>query len=188
MKTNYFKSNCQDLLKKLDNQKLDYEKQLKALQSIKKVYKKDWKEFSSFMKNFEIWKDYSFYKKSYPFNDYYYIRYWSWKELSFISYTVDKDFIEKIEKEDPTRIVKQEYLKDKVYFNPSELFNNIQDRIEYIKIQLKKTDNFIKNFDKICNWLEKKLNSCLEYLDNFDFEYYDLRDLIENTVKTYFKS
>jgi hypothetical protein len=41
MKTSYFKSNCQDLLKKLDNQKLDYEKQLKALQSIKKVYKKD---------------------------------------------------------------------------------------------------------------------------------------------------
>ena len=188
MKTNYFKSNCQDLLKKLDNQKLDYEKQLKALQSIKKVYKKDWKEFSSFMKNFEIWKDYSFYKKDYPFNDYYYVYYWNWKEISFINYTTDKEFLEKIEKENPDRIIKQEYLKDKVLFNPNELFNNIQARIEYIKSQLEKTNNFIKNFDKICNWLEKKLNSCLEYLDNFDFEYYDLRDLIENTVKTYFKN
>jgi hypothetical protein len=64
---------------------------------------------------------------------------------------VDKDFLEKIEKENPERIVKQEYLKDKVYFNPSELYDNIQERIVYIKSQLEKTNNFIKNFDKICD-------------------------------------
>ena len=187
MKRNsYYNSNLIELKNKLLKYKSYYEKQLKGLNWITRVYKKDWSEFQAFLKNFSCQDWISLYRKSYPFEDYYYIRS-DWQEISIKNYSIDENFIKEIEKSNPERIIKESFLKDRVLLNPNEFYQEIQKEKQY-------RINRINSINKELDFLENKsqeieilINPILEYLDKFDYEFYDIRELFSKTIENYFK-
>lgn len=160
----------QDLLNKFLDRKTRIEKEIYALSWISRNYKKDWKDFQNLLQNFKCKDWISIFKKSYPFDDYIYI-YHDWQEISIRNYENDEKFLEKIDK---SRIIKQEFLKDKVLLNADEILEKIQELLQYKQEYLKKLNTTIETFDITCKEIETLLEPLYNYLEkeyfNFDFE------------------
>lgn len=160
----------QELLNKLLDRQARIRKEIFALSWISRNYKKDWNDFENLLKNFQCKDWISIFKKNYPFEDYIYI-YYDWQEISIRNYEIDEKFLEKVDK---SRIIKQEFLKDKVLLNADEILEKIQELLQYKQEYLKKLNNTIENFDITCKEIETLLEPLYNYLEkeyfNFDFE------------------
>ena len=176
----YYDYYKQDLLKKFINNKSELEKQIYALDWITRNYKKDWQDFENLLKNFKCKDWIKIYKKSYPFNDYIYI-YYDLQEISIRNYENDKDFIEKIRNENPDRIVKEYWIKEYVLLNANEILEKIHELLNYKKDRLEKLNKTIKNFDKICDKIEKLLNPLNDFINWQDFQY-DFEKLVKDCL------
>lgn len=169
----YYKKQC---LQDIVNNKESYEKKLHALKSITRQKKKDGSDFKNLIQNFWSAEKYLSIKYSrYDFLDELVIRY-DGVEVN-ISY---KDTnIEKYDKS--RRIDRGPCLTKVVYLTIDEIFEKINELIEYYEKELEKTNNTIKEFEKITSDLEIKINDILEYIKWKDHAY-KLKEFVKNAI------
>lgn len=146
----YYKANA---IKKLQSDLETYEAEIEILQQVKRVYKKDWTDFQSYLKNFDCWDKVNMY---FEFDDSIKLCSWiSWKCQSVSLWYIKshKDFVEEIRKIQPERIIKSDWKIDRVKLTPSEFMDEVKDWIE----RRQKRVEFIKNTLKNSDWLFKDL-------------------------------
>ena len=180
---NSLKEKKQELEKWIDKTK----KEIELLKSIKIVTKKDWSEFKNFLQNFQLnWKI-SF--RWFPFEDEIQISNYPIEvDIDYISY--DKEIVENIRKIDPARIYSHSWKKDFIIFNVKEFYNEIQKKIEYLEKYLNKLEKRLDNFDNDLEKIIDPLNNLLKHLSSIKnnwYENYDFKEIIENTIKHYYK-
>lgn len=164
-------------------EKKSYEIELEGLRKIKRVYKKDWQPFANFLKNFDWGEDVHFYYESLWYIK---IRY-KGEYVSIKQDTIDKDFVEKIEKTNPERVIKESYSYPRVIFNVAEFYEEIQKMIGYKQKNLETVSRAIDNFEKITEELYKRIKGVMDYLDTLGDKYYDFREIASETLKHYYK-
>ena len=177
------KSTLDDFLKRKDQ----YEKELYALRSIKRVHKKDWTDFQSFLKNF------SFPDDVYVRCDSSYKLFWTdiifrykWEEISLENVSTDKEFLEKIKETNPERIIKETLLRDRVYFTPDEFMEHkVKKAIEWRENALAELQIAIVKFDIICWEIYEKIVPLLDYIWSLEYEAYDFKKLASKTVDNF---
>lgn len=169
----------EDILKEFLNWKECYTKELYALKSIKRVHKKDWTDFQSFLKNFSCPDDVSIYY--WDFN-YIKIRH-AWECVSIQEYSVDEKFVANVASKNPERVIKESFLKDRVYYTPDELMDEINKLIEYREKSIKEYEESIKNFDKTCDELWDKMGELLEFISSIDKNAYDFKKIAAKTIE-----
>lgn len=172
------KEKKQELEKWIDKTK----KEIELLKSVKIVTKKDWSEFKNFLQNFQCnWK---IYNKSYPFEDWINISNYP-IEIDIHKYSNDPEFLKTV---DQSRIIKESCIKDHVYYNVKEFYNEIQKTIKNRQKRLDQYENELKNFDNDIKESKKILNQVYDLfikLDNRqDHWYYNQKEILEKTIKS----
>lgn len=159
-------------------------KEIELLKSVKIVTKKDWSEFKNFLQNFQC--DWKIYIRSYPFSDQIEISNYP-IEIDIYRYSNDPEFLKTI---DQSRIIKESFIKDYVYYNVSEFYNEIQKTIEIRQKRLEKYQKELENFDndlkttiKILENIYNQFNELNEKIDNW---YYTQKEILENTIKHFY--
>lgn len=170
-----------EIVKYIDKTK----KEIELLRSIKIVTKKDWSEFQNFVKNFKFdWIDWKMYIRSYPFSDQIEISNYP-IEIDIYRYSNDPEFLKTI---DQSRIIKESCIKDYVYYNVKEFYNEIQKTIKNRQKRLDQYENELKNFDNDIKESKKILNQVYDLfikLDNRqDHWYYNQKEILEKTIKS----
>ena len=186
MKTNYYftesvKKEKQNLIDCVE----DAKNRIILLKSIKRDYKKDGSNFQNFLKNFksdlpnfDIYYSYSDIKaKSYPTEVYI-------KRYAIRSYWKD-EYFEKIEKEDPTRIIKSYWLMDKVEYTVDEIMENIKKDIEREEKHLKEYETQLQNFDKNVEELQEKLEELEKFFIPLGDGYYKMKTIAKEYLQGY---
>lgn len=173
-----------DLLKRKDQ----YEKELYALRSIKRVYKKDWSDFQSFIKNFSYDEDVSVsFDSSYKL-------FWTdikfrykWEHVRLENVSTNKEFLEKIRATAPDRIIKETLLCDRVYYTPDEFMEHeVKKAIEWRENALSGVTIAITKFDIICWELYEKIEPLLKYIKSIEYEAYSFKKLADTTISTFY--
>lgn len=169
-----------DLLKRKEQD----ENELYALRSIKRVHKKDWSDFQSFLKNFSYADD------VYVRCDSSYKLFWTdiifrykWDEVCLSNCSTDKEFLEKVNETNPDRIVKEYWLKDRVYFTPDEFIDyKVNKAIKYREDDLAEVTIAITKFDIICWELYDKIKVLTDYIWSLEYEAYSFKKLASKTI------
>ena len=186
MKRNYYfteavKKEKQNLIDCVEETK----NRIQLLKSIKRVYKKDWSNFQNFLKNFtsdlpnfDIYYSYSDIKiRSYPTEAY--IRRYRIKD-----YWKDPYF-EKIEKEDPRRIIRSYWLMDKIEYTIDEIMENIKIQIEKEEKYLKENETELQNYDKNVEKLQEKLEDLEKFFIPLGDWYYKMKTIAKEFLQWY---
>ena len=193
LKNDYYFNNEVEKSKKQINWYLtSYKNQIEMLKTVKKVHKKDWSDFQNFLKNFTyadwlkmyyydlVWEKDEIILSWYMNNEY--------EKIYLYTYTSDEDFIEKIEKSDPWRIVKPSCYKDRVYYTVEEFMQQIQDRIEKYTKNVEELEKTLENYDKNIEKLESLLDPLLQFIwnvEDIDIARY-LRDIAKVTIGSFY--
>lgn len=197
MKKDYLKNdyNFNQSIKKakgeLQTRLNSYKNQLIILRSIKRIYKKDWSYFQNFLKNFETmdWINMSYswiIEKNDEIKISWYINN-EYEKIYINTYTIDKDFVEEIRKSDPTRIVENLYLKDRVYYTIEEFYQKIQEKIQRTEKHIEKLENSLSKFNETIKNLEKLINPILFYIADLKDSNLSIRckEIVEKTIKNF---
>lgn len=177
------KQKKEELIKYIDKTK----KEIELLKSIKIVTKKDWSEFQNFVKNFNFdWIDWKIYIRSYPFDKA--IRISNYPiEIDIYRYSNDPEFLKTI---DQSRIIKESCIKDYVYFNVKEFYNEIKKTIEIRQKRLDKYQKELENFDndlkqtiEILKNIYDQFNELNQKINNW---YYTQKEILEYTIKNFY--
>ena len=184
---NRFDDFREDARKKLLDRKESCEKELYALRSIKRVKKKDWTDFQSFMKNFSMADDVS-YRVDWSYrlfwNDI--IIYYKWVEVILSNCTTDKEFVEGIRSKTPDRVVRESLLHDRVYYTPDEFIEyQVNKKIEYREDYLAELELAIVQFDSTCWDLYDKLLPVLECIKSIKHESYTFKKIAADTLEQF---
>jgi len=172
-----------EIVKYIDKTK----KEIELLRSIKIVSKKDWSEFQNFVKNFKFdWIDWSMIIRSYPFSEQ--IRISNYPiEIDIYRYSNDPEFLKTV---DQSRIIKESCIKDYVYYNVKEFYNEIQKTIEIRQKRLEKYQKELENFDNdlktTIEILKKIYDQFNELNQKMDHWYYTQKEILENTIKHFY--
>jgi hypothetical protein len=101
------------------------------------------------------------YIRSYPFDNQ--IRIYNYPiEIDIYRYSNDPEFLKTV---DQSRIIKESCIKDYVYYNVKEFYNEIQKTIEIRQKRLEKYENELKNFD---NDLKQTIEILKKIYDQFN--------------------
>ena len=158
----YYKANA---LKKLQADLETYEAEIEILQQVKRVYKKDWADFQSYLKNFDCWDKVKMY---FEYDDCIKLYSWmSWQSQSVSLWYIKshKDFVEEIRKTQPERIIKSDWEVDRVKLTPAEFMEEVKDWIERRQKRVEFIKNTIKNSDSLFDDLIKKLEAANQTLE-----------------------
>ena len=181
-----FEYECNQALNTLQANLKSYKNELYALQSLKRVYKKDGTDFQSFIKNFETPSDVYFW----------YADYARCKEMNLnhngdsvrISRdSINKEFIKKIEETEPARVLHRPWLVDSVELTPAEFMDEVKKLIEYREESIKRTEETIKNFERITAELKEKIDGLTWYLEDLE-DYYTFKKIASKTVEHFYKN
>lgn len=179
-----FDSYREEARKDLLERKEQYENELYALRSIKRVKKKDWSDFQSFMKNFSIADDVSYdIDGSYRlfWNDI--IIHCRWEEVILSNCSTDKEFVNEIRSKNPERVVKEALLYDRVYYTPDEfIIHEVNKKIQQREDALAELELAIVQFDLICWNLYEKLLPVFEYIKEIKHEQYTFKKIASKTL------
>lgn len=101
-------------------------------------------------------------------------------------HSINEDFIEQVKKTQPERVISESYLKDRVYFTPSEFMQEIEKNIARIKKSIVEYEDRIKNFEKDTNEMFEKMIPLLEFLDSKKDHYYEFKQIASDTIKNFY--
>lgn len=183
----YFNYEINNTKKELQEFLVSYKNELEMLKTVKREKKKDWNDFQNFLKNFSCWKNTSL---TYDSDNYKLVGYinWNYERVYLNSYSIDKDFIEKVRENEPERIVKMAYEVEKVFYTPQEFFEiEIKNKIDRTEKQISKTEKAISEFDETQKEIEKNLIPLLEFIQSQDDSVRRyVRKIIETTISHYY--
>lgn len=168
-----------DLTDRLEQRKVEIE----WLKLIKRVQKKDWTDFQSFLKNFDYPDSVGM---GYDMLDY--IKIWhNWEHVDIQRYTVDDEFVKKVAETNPERVVRSPCLRDRVFYTPSEFYDEIQFQIKWREESVEELETTLKNFDKTCDELFNKLEWVLSFISSIDSKAYYFKEIVAKTVEHFTK-
>lgn len=185
--TQNFEWNRKKILSDFLERKEQYEKELYALRSIKRVHKKDWSDFQSFIKNFSYDDEVSV-----SFDSWYKL-FWTdikfrykWEHVRLENVSTDKKFLEEVREKNPDRIIKETLLVDRVYYTPDEFMEHeVKKAIEWRENALAELKIAIVKFDIICWELLEKIKVLTDYIGSIEYEQYSFKKLAEKTINDF---
>lgn len=101
--------------------------------------------------------------------------------------SINKEFIKKIEETEPKRILHRPWLVDSVELTPSEFMDEVKKLIEYREEGIKRTEETVKNFERITAELKEKIDGLTWYLEGLE-DYYTFKKIASKTVERFYKN
>lgn len=179
----YFDSYKKEQLKELLTRKETKEKQLFALEHIKRETKKDWSDFKDICKNFWTTSDLVRIRtEAGGLCGFDFVFWYAWDSINIKAYTTNEKFIEEIRKTAPERIISWGYLIDRVFLTAWEIMQEIQQEIERLKKSLENLNEQIRNFEEKSNELFDSMTPLFDFLEKQGESYRDYRQIAKKTI------
>lgn len=108
---------------------------------------------------------------------------WHCQTVSIRYVIVNKERVEEIRKKEPERVVKSDYLIDRVYPTADEFMQTVQELMESYKNRIEKLEKAINSFDETIETLETQLEPIKILLDSMEGTVYrEFKDLLKRAL------